>query len=248
MDTMETEEALGTEKDGQARERSTIVFPYVDLDDAVRVAKTLYERGGSASLSQLSSWLEHDTVKSGAFRIKLAGAKAFGLIRIDRDKVSLTDLGMRISDESSEKQARAEAFLRVPLYRKTFDKYDGFPLPADSGLESLFVNFGVAEKQKSRARQVFQRSARQAGYFDQSKGRLVAPHEIPGPQRTVISEAEKGAEVAPTAREAAPLNDKHPLIEALFSTVPAEGAPWDFDSREKWLSTAKSIFDLIYRE
>lgn len=235
--------------DKSTRERSTIAFPYLDLDDAIDVAKAIHENGGdSGTISQLAAWLSHSTVDSGGFRMKMATARLFGLITSDRKRVQITDVGRRIIDPATERDARARAFLSVPLFKKMFDKYDGYPLPSDTGLESVFVNLGVAEKQKARARQVFQRSALQAGYFENGKGRLVAPHvresepheRIQGPIEHIKPDEDQQPNLVP--------DKKHELIAALYKTIPDKGAPWDAESREKWLSTAKSIFDLIYHD
>jgi hypothetical protein len=231
------------------RERSSVAFPYVDLKDASSVAKAIHEKAGdSASVSQLATWLGHDNVNSGAFRMKLYGARIYGLIRLEKTKALVTTLGRQISDPRSEREALAKAFLNVPLYKRTFDKYDGYQLPSDEGLESVFVNLGVSDKQKSRARQIFQRAAKQAGFFDYGKERLVAPVTAAGHE-----DKDKPVPVTPPppvdrVDETRNLSNKHPLITALFETVPEEGAPWDIVAREKWLATAKSVFDLIYHD
>lgn len=228
-----------------SKERSSIAFPYVPLDDAIPVAKAIHDQGGgSGSISQLAAWLNHDSVKSGAFRMKLAGARIFGLIRVDRTGVSLTELGRQIVDPAGESAAKVKAFLSVPLYRKTFEKFDGYPLPPDTGLEAEFVRIGVAEKQKARARQVFQRSAKQAGFFPNGKQRLVMP-KVAGAEPKPPEPVEPQS---PKINKQEPDHQPHPLIAALFKTVPEAGAPWDVEARDSWLSTAKSIFDLVYRD
>jgi hypothetical protein len=50
-------------------------------------------------------------------------------VRVRRQRVELTDLGKRIVDPETHDGARAEAFLRVPLYRAIFDRYRGVKLP-----------------------------------------------------------------------------------------------------------------------
>lgn len=232
--------------DEVGRERSSISFPYGDLEDAIPVAKAIHDQGGdSGSMAQIAAWLGHKDIRSGAFRLKVTAAKIFGLVRIDRSGVTLTALGRQVVDPAEERNARPQAFLNVPLYKKIYEKYDGYQLPPDAGLEAVFVNLGVSEKQKSRARQIFQRSAQQAGFFKTGKQRLVSPRIIATPTTP---------DVPPIPSENKSQNDvqqrtsKHALIEALFETVPDDGAPWDADAREKWLSTAKSILDLIYRE
>ena len=43
------------------RERSTIEFPYADLDLAIRIAQTIYDRAGtSCETRQLAGWLNQN--------------------------------------------------------------------------------------------------------------------------------------------------------------------------------------------
>jgi len=53
------------------------------------------------------------------------------------------------------------------------------------------VGLGVSEKQKGRARQVFERSAEQAGVFEHGKNKLVMPGVASG------SHHRKGDEIKP---------------------------------------------------
>jgi len=48
-------------------------------------------------------------------------------------------------------------------------------LPPSAAFERDIVGLGVAEKQKDKARQVFERSASQAGFFEAGKSKLVMP-------------------------------------------------------------------------
>jgi len=237
-------------EDRTSRGRSSIAFPYVALDEAIPVARQIHERAGdSLSPAQLAAYLSHDTVESGAFRMKIYAAKLFGLIRTERSKIFVTDLGRQINEQRFEQQARVNAFLSVPLYRKVFEKYDGYQLPGDSALESVLVSLGIAEKQKARARQVFQKSAQQAGFFANGRDRLLAPvartgSPVPDSQNEPADEQNVSPNVYPVTDLMA---RKPPLLVALFNAIPDEGAPWDSESRDKWILTAKSILDLIYR-
>jgi len=56
-----------------------------------------------------------------------------------------------------------------------YDKFKNGVLPPAAALERDIVELGVAEKQKDRARQVFERSAEQGGFFEHGKNRLVMP-------------------------------------------------------------------------
>lgn len=83
---------------------------------------------------------------------------------------------MRIVDRTQEAAARIDAFLHVGLYKAIYEKYRNYQLPGPPALEGEIVRLGVAQKQASTARQVFIRSARQAGFFWAGEDRLVRPN------------------------------------------------------------------------
>lgn len=83
----------------------------------------------------------------------------------------------------TERAARAEAFMRVPLYAGVYDKYRGHLLPPAKALEREMQGLGVSSKQTDKARQAFERSARQAGYFESGEDRLVKPRADTLPRR-----------------------------------------------------------------
>lgn len=157
-------------------ERSAIEFPYLDLDTAAEVARALYQRAGlgACEIDELAA--EMGQTISGAFRLKTGAAKLFGLLEKDaRSAFRLSALGQQIVNSESEPKARADAFLNIPLYSAIYEKYRGHLLPPDKALEKEMASLGVAPKQTDKARQVFERSARQAGFFEQGDDRLVLP-------------------------------------------------------------------------
>jgi hypothetical protein len=77
-----------------------------------------------------------------------------GLVEGDADTLRLADLGRAIADPDQARQARARAFLTVPLFKAVYEKYRGTVLPPAAALECDMEGLGVAEKQKGRARQV----------------------------------------------------------------------------------------------
>jgi hypothetical protein len=112
---------------------------------------------------------------SSFVRVQVASAKIFTLITTTQGTATLTPLGTRICDPQQEKAARVEAFLAVPLYGSIHEKFKSTVLPPPAGLEATIGDLGVAQKQRERARQVFQRSAQEAGFFQFGSNRLVAP-------------------------------------------------------------------------
>jgi hypothetical protein len=226
------------------RERSGIAFPYVDLDDALSVANAIYTNAGrQASWDQLAAYLKHESANSGAFRLKVGAARLFGLVETSRNEVALSELGQDAVDPEKAKLAREEAFLKVPLYREVYDKYRGKLLPPDVGLEREMRDLGVPAKQVAKARQVFQRSADEAGYFAQGKDRLVRP----AGSRARDAEPVRVQSTSPVPERTGP-SGYHPFIEGLLQALPQPGTEWPSDERKKWLGTAENVFALMYKD
>lgn len=227
------------------RERSTIAFPYGDLNEAVLVVAAIHKNvgGGSADLDQVAGWM-NQTVTSGAFRTKVNTARIMGLVKTGNARLQLTSLGQKIVSPDTQAQARADAFLAVPLYREIFDKYKGFSLPPNVGLEREMADLGVAEKQTDRARQAFQRSAGQAGFFKEGTNKLVRPGIAPltDGERDHKEKADGGGGPGDGG------GGLHPFVKGLVETLPPAGDPWHDEGRQQWLDAASAIFKLIYKD
>lgn len=254
MGPMESATAVPAERpQKRERKRSTIQFPYNDLDDAVEVAKQVFQHGDNCGLDQLAPWMGHDSVTSGTFRLKVGAARVFGLVEVGRKRVSLTPLGRDITNPAREEQARRQAFLKVPLYNAIFERYRGHLLPPDVGLEREMAALGVAEKQTDKARQAFRRSAEQADFFKEGRDRLVLPagvptKEIARPEGEAQEERRKDEEDQRGSGGGGLPPGLHPFIQGLLGTLPPPGSEWPEEKRKQWLQTAESIFGLIYRD
>lgn len=242
----------------ETRDLSSIQFPYGDLNDGISVAKAIMGMGGvpldpdqlAGSMGQMPS--------SGAFRLKIATARIFGLIETIQGKYQLTDLGFAITDPPREKAARADAFLKVPLYRKVYDEFRNKQLPPRPlPLEHAFVGFGVAPKQKDKARLAFDKSAQQAGFFDQGgRDRLIRPPTAGG---TSADAAEQNSQEISNLKEdqnpyrrrsgggGSGTGNLHPFIAGLLERLPEADTVWSIEGRAAWLEAAASVFKLIYQ-
>ncbi|HEV2549754.1 MAG TPA: hypothetical protein VGU20_20740 [Stellaceae bacterium] len=170
------EEAAKQTSDARHNDRSSIVFPYLDLDTAVSVAKEVYARAAfsDCALDELAAQVGQTV--SGAFRLKVATAKTFGFLeRSDRGSFRLSELGRRVVTPETELDARATAFLNIPLYRAIYERYRGRLLPPAKALEREMGQLGVAPKQTDKARQTFERAAKQSHFFAEGIDRLVQP-------------------------------------------------------------------------
>jgi hypothetical protein len=236
----------GAEK--QKREASRIAFPYVDLNDAAGIARAIWEHVGTstADQAQIAAWAGHDSVDSGAYRTRLSGARLYGLITSGSKQVGLTELGRDLVDVERGPKARVDAFLRVPLYKSLYERYHGGTLPSTNvALEADLVDLGVSEKQKDRARQVFQRSAEQAGFFSQGRNRLVLPaFRDLGDQKPPAAEDHNGGGGGGDRGG----RDLHPLLNGLVETLPEAHTVWSESEQDDWISAAKAVFKLIYKK
>jgi hypothetical protein len=245
---------------GSSREQSSIAFPYLDLDAAAEVADAVYQRSGhgSCDLDELAA--EMGQVISGSFRLKTGTAKVFDVIDKDgRSSVKLTELGKQITQPDTAKAAKVDAFLSVPLYAAVYEKYKGQRLPPMKALEREMQNLGVSSKQTDRARQAFERSARQAGFFEAGDDRLVRPKTdlitVPqGSQDDSRDKQQRRADDEDRLRRERERN-RHggdgngpddPLIVGLVQRLPETTGKWDAEARAAWLRLAVSIFDVVY--
>lgn len=114
------------------------------------------------------------------------------------------------------------------------------------------MDLGVAEKQKDRARLVFERSAEQAGFFEHGRDRLVMPGLRSGSETTKTNEhrpgggggggnngGDGGGAITP---------DVDPIITGLLARLPKAGAVWPEAERDLWLQLLKGSFQLIYKD
>jgi len=238
---------MSTDNDKGRREVSSISFPYLDLDDAISLARTMHSAGGvPMDRDQLAAALGQ-VPTSGSFNMKLSTARVFGLIESTQGRYQLSTLGFDILDPARERQAKVDAFLTVPLYRKAFDEFKGKQLPArPHGLERAFESFGVSSKQTDKARQAFDRSARIAGFFSSSaEDRLVQPVLAPSSvdQRPSIADAP----VAPAAQfSAGNSNALDGVITALIDKLPGPNQGFPAKDRTKWLTMMEMAFDMAY--
>ncbi len=226
--------------------RSTIDFPYNDLDAAVEVARGVHNAGGTACDSeQLAAQLKMEA-SGGGFRQRIGGAQTFSLVSYERGgRITLTELGRAVIDSEKERAARMNAFLSVPLYSKVYDEFKGSQLPPPPALERAITAMGVGTKVADRARQVMMRSAKQAGFFDQSSDRLVKPS---------IRDDGNRDKNNPPDQQGGGGNDGggnggnfHPLIQGLLVTLPKAGDTWAAEDRANWLTLANTAFKMIYK-
>ncbi|QBR70908.1 hypothetical protein CU048_06010 [Beijerinckiaceae bacterium] len=237
--------ASKSEDDKQTRQRSTIAFPYEDLDSSIKLVEAIHGNAGLGDCGddQLAAW-SGQSPKSSGFRIQIAAARLFGLIDSEGGHYKLTQLGASVMDPAQARTAKAQAFLNVPLFKAIFEKYKGSVLPSQaSALEREIVGLGVSDKVKDRARVKFEKSAEQAAFFEHGKNRLVMPAVA------------TGVEVSPPPPPKVEKNgggdggdnlDLDPLLIELLKKIPAADAGWPAPQRLRWFRTFAMNVSQIY--
>jgi hypothetical protein len=146
--------------------------------------------------------------------------------------------------------------LKVPLYNAIYEQFKNGTLPPAQGLETAMVSLGVATKQTGKARQAFQKSAKEAGFFTYGTTKLVYPALGSGVAAPKPKEQE---EEKPDLKgkngdggDGGDGKKRHPFIEGLLETLPsasvgADKTEWNLQGRQDWLQTAAGIFNLIYK-
>lgn len=263
MDSQPDAGAKPATAEKEERGRSSIDFTYAPLDDSEGVVNNIRAIGGTGCSAEALAADLNQSPTGGGFRLKIYSARTFGLCNISRGEIELTDLGLRIVDSSHQKAARVEAFLNVPLYRHIYEQLRGQQLPPIAALERMMVNAGVAPKQKERARQVFIRSAKFAGFFDIRADRLVKPEirDTADGANSLASGSEPALKPAAEERPAPPPLPRvfygggggdgggvpSALLE-LLRRLPPEGTEMTAKRREQFIAALSSAIAFIYPE
>ncbi|MGH2972575.1 MAG: hypothetical protein ACRDLE_10710 [Gaiellaceae bacterium] len=209
--------------------------PEHELSRKTFVSFELTAEAGRASMEQLAGGMG-TTIRSGAFRSKVATARIFQAVAVGRGTITLTSLGKKLVDPELRAEGRIEAFLQVPLFKALFESHRSELLPPDGAVEQEMVRLGVSEKQAGRARQSFQRSAERAGFFAHGKNRLVEPKL---PDRQVVTEERVVREIP-----AAP-ND---VLDDLWLTLLREGESWSPERTHEYVAAVRRIYAALSSE
>ena len=258
-DTIEEQpsDALQQENLARKRQRTPLAFPYSDLQRAIELCDKLASIGGKGpvELTQLAAAL-NQTANGGTFRGRIGAARMFGLVEYGNETARLTDSGEAVLDPMKAESAKIDAFLKVPLYAKLYEEYQGYALPQAAAIQRKMELLGLPKKQVERARQVFAASVETAGFIN-SNGRFIKPvvaaRADPSGQRGDLSkhtplDEELGDKSKQGGGGGGGGGKDHPLIAGLLLTLPQPGGEWEIAGRKAWLKMAASIFDNLYKK
>lgn len=239
-------------------QKSKIAYPYYDLDQSIEVAQAVHGKGGGhCTKDQLADFLGYTTIKSGAYLTRIAAAKLFGLINIEKDQISVTErantiLAPVLPEESTS--AKVGAFLSVPLFAAVYERFKGQQLPEPVGLKNLFQNhYHIVPDRVTPALRVLMDSADQAGFFSISgnRSKLIKPvGESPQRQKDEPKQEKPKDEPPPHKPSASgggegPPPSIHTAIAGLLRELPKPG-PWPKKGKERFMSAFRATIDFIY--
>lgn len=110
-----TTDLKATETEKRRRKPST-GFPVIALSEVTAALTKTSQHGWEHSVAEIAGYLGHTTTNSGAFRMKLAALRDYGVVSGRGDELEITEIGRTIAvPESPEDRTRAlqDAFLNT---------------------------------------------------------------------------------------------------------------------------------------
>ncbi len=244
--------AQGNQGDGSNYERSSIQFPYFDLGECLKIVRAISNNAGADDCTddQVAAWTDLSS-KSSGYRSRMSATRLFGLIESGKSSgVRLSDLAPKALDEHHARAAKVQAFLNVPLFKRVYENWRGQQIPPAAKLERALVTFGVAEKQKARARQTLERSAAEANFYENGKDRLVQPGTKSGGHVTPPADNHNKGSGTGAHDNGGGGNEfsLDPIIRGLINRLPKSGDTWPKSERKLWLGILENSFELVYRD
>lgn len=242
--------------------RSTVGYPYFDLNLSLEVARAVHEKGGgTCAADQLAAFLGYKSINSGTYLTRVSAAKQFGLIKSESGSISVTERAHQIlspvmPDDSIN--ARADAFLSVQLFNEIFEKFRGGTIPSEVGLKNLLTQtYGLSQDRVGPAVRVLMESAEQAGFFIASgdKSRLIKP-SVKGQNGAPVADTESPhpEPEKQTEKQRAPTlggggdgpAGVHSAIIGLLRDLPSPGSIWPAKQKARFVKAFQATLDFIY--
>src|SRR2546425_4252245 len=236
-------------------------FPFFDFNTSLVVPQLIHSRGGGiAELDQLAAWLDYKSTGSGTFASKLASARYFGLISgTERGRVAITDRSRLILAPvmpEDAANAKAEAFLGVPLFKKVFEQFRGSSLPPEIGLRNLFQNtYQVPADRAQHAVRVFRDSAQQTGFFNAANDRLIRPSTSTNTLPFALGQQTlppRGDEKLEPEQRSVGIGGGdgcagiHAAILGLLRELPEQGQAWTAQDQKGFIDAFTAMVKFIY--
>jgi hypothetical protein len=227
----------------------------------VELAAAVHGPGGNVCTpEQLGGHLHYKNTNGGGFVARVAAAKQFGLIETAQNRYRITDRAQRILfpvRDADRRQGLLDAFLAVPVYRKTYEAHRGKTLPPEFGLRNYMrTEFGVPADRAALAVSVLLASAETAGFFETTGQRtqLIEPRIDGGTPRTdqpppagddsMERRNSGGGGTSGGGGSGGGGPAIQPALAGLLTLIPAQVGAWS--GRDAFDSAWKSTMDVLY--
>lgn len=236
--------------------RSEKPFPYADLESAREIAQLVQEIGVDTCKRQQVAAKLGVGADGGGFRSKVGAASKFGLVASRGGMLTLTELGKQVLDPQTQEDGLVDSFLSVPVFYELYRKLENVSQPRLAAIEQQLSELGVIKKQVSRARQVFAKSARYAGFYKLHPDRLMQPgrrraDSTPTNEPSTETQSEEGQDRDDTnGRGAQPADQggRQSLVDALFAARPKSGQQWGLTKWTEWLEALMPLLRMDYQD
>lgn len=190
-------------------------FPRLSLSGAVKIIDTASKFGKTWPKEQFAGFGSQTgagSAKSGAFAVRVASLRDYGLITSTKEVVSITNLGTKISKpvtDSERDDAIRQAFLSVAPFK---DLYDGLEsdteLSRDQVAQYAVFTLGVSRESKEKFINVFVDSGKFVGLVRHNKesstitlNKKDAVRPILGDDSVIVEQSDLDQQGEDTAKE-----------------------------------------------
>ncbi|MGA2316885.1 MAG: hypothetical protein ABSG71_10955 [Thermodesulfobacteriota bacterium] len=165
------------------RERSSS-YPQFNIKECMDFAEKVFEMGPkNVLLDEAAKRAGYRNKEVGSFLGLRAAARYFGLVKYDKDYISVTDplINVLLEKSNNAKNDFVRKLILFPtLYKKVFDNFAGKQLPNEEDLArrlSIDEQYGISKEASKSAAKVFRESVKFADLLD-SNDRLKSPDEV----------------------------------------------------------------------
>lgn len=176
------EKEMSAEQFKKKRERSSS-YPQFNLKECMDFAEKVFETGPkNVLLDEAAKRAGYKNKEVGLFLALRAAAKYFGLVRYDKDYISVTDSLINVLLEKSNNVKNdfiRKSILLPTLYKKLFENFAGKQVPNEEDLArrlSIDEQYGISREASQSAAKVFRESVKFADLLD-NNDRLKSPEE-----------------------------------------------------------------------
>lgn len=196
------------------------VPPSLTLQEAMDVARRIYELAAGAAPFSASVEITGNKASSSTFNRKLITLRQYGVVSVEDEVMKLTELGQSLvapKDENEYKDALKRTFLRIDIYFKLYERLKGRPLPQEVYLINMLVEY-VPKDLTETWLDKFRRSAMTAGLLEDRDGKLYVLDEPKLPQ-----EPERETPPKPPVEETVIEKPENPPVSARTPIVLGPG-------------------------